>query len=85
MSRLPTNPKIVVKRCKREAGEEAHGETFVDRLGYRSLDMDVTIYEALDTGAAFLLTPADAGVRMPVFVQNPLCALVGVEALPKAA
>jgi UDP-galactopyranose mutase len=46
--------------------------TFVGRLGtYRYLDMDVTIREALDTGAAWLAARA-AGQRPPVFAKDPL-------------
>ena len=51
---------------------QAPGVTFVGRLGtYRYLDMDVTIREALDTGAAFL-DHARAGTAMPAFVKDPL-------------
>ena len=50
----------------------ARGVTFVGRLGtYRYLDMDVTIREALDTGAQFLKHQA-AGTTMPAFVQPPV-------------
>ena len=46
--------------------------TFVGRLGtYRYLDMDVTIREALDLGAAWLAARA-AGQQPPVFAKDPL-------------
>jgi len=49
--------------------EQESGVTFVGRLGtYRYLDMDVTIREALDTAAKFLVRKGD----MPAFVNNPL-------------
>lgn len=50
----------------------ARNVTFVGRLGtYRYLDMDVTIREALDTGAAWLAARA-AGHQPPVFAKDPL-------------
>jgi UDP-galactopyranose mutase len=46
--------------------------TFVGRLGtYRYLDMDVTIREALDTAAGFLVRK-EAGERVPAFFVAPV-------------
>lgn len=49
--------------------EQVQGVSFVGRLGtYRYLDMDVTIREALDAAAAFVVQ----GQAMPAFVKAPL-------------
>lgn len=49
--------------------EKVQGVSFVGRLGtYRYLDMDVTIREALDAAAAFMVQ----GQAMPAFVKAPL-------------
>lgn len=53
------------------AAEAVGGVTFVGRLGtYRYLDMDVTIREALDTGAA-VLDHLAAGTAIPAFTVSP--------------
>ena len=49
---------------------ETRGVSFVGRLGtYRYLDMDVTIREALDSGARFL-AHVDKGEAVPAFFQD---------------
>ena len=46
--------------------------TFVGRLGtYRYLDMDVTIAEALDVAASFLVAK-QRGEEVPAFLVEPL-------------
>ena len=52
--------------------ESERGVTFMGRLGtYRYLDMDVTIYEALDTADRMVAALADGG-EMPTFSVDPL-------------